>query len=256
MARQGVLVAIGQVGFTNKAGVREMWRSRPLKIELVPENKEVQAFAFENGQLITTGVALIQSNWTAKVMIQDNGFRELAFGLGIKAAQSANIEIEGTKTATIDAAGKITDTALVVGTPPAFTSVGKVFATCANDETAYAAITAGAPTATEFRVATGELIFDPSQAGKVITYQLPSLTATATTIGFDQVVTKLGAITFNGILKGNAGDDHTRLIIPEMVQIKQATITVGDTPTEQALEYRLIQTDESVGIPFKLVKLH
>lgn len=257
MARQGIIVGVGQVGFTNKAGVREFWRTRPMKIELAPENTDVQAKAFEDGKIITTGVALLESNWTAKLMVQDVGFRELVFGLGMKAALSQNIEVEGTKSAVIDGAGEVVDAELVVGVPPAFTSVGKVFVTAPSDEVAYQAITAGAPTATQFKVEAGKLVFNASQAGKRVAYQITSqIAGPIGTIGFEQTVSRLGAIAFNGILKGNAGTDHSRLIIPEMVAIKEPTITVGDTPTEMELEYRLIQTEESVGIPFKLVKLH
>jgi hypothetical protein len=260
---KGIFFGAGQFGFITNDGNPDvqMLFTEPLEFAIEGESNEVVAKAQRGGITTITGAALNEQNYKAKVKIEAVSWRTLQIAFGMSAATSVDFKDPTTKQARISAAGEITDTdILALAGPPAF--LAPVYAASPSEDFSYAEASPTtvntALTPKQFKVdrTANKIIFNPSEAGKIVAYQTTKIIPLAETIGQEAVFRKLDNISFSAIGYGNGGSDHSKIIVPEMSRISVPTLSMSGSQTSLELEYRLIQTEKSVGLPFIMVKKH
>lgn len=260
---KGIFYGAGQFGFiTNDSSADvQMLFTEPLEFSIEGESNEVVAKGQRGGITTITGAALNEQNFKAKVKIEAVSWRTLQIAFGISAATSIDFRDPTVKQARISAAGEILDAdVLATVGPPAF--IAPVQAASPNDDFSYAeaapAILNTALTSKQFKIdrTANKLIFNPAEAGKVVAYQVLKIIPLAETIGKEPIFRKLTNLSFSAIGYGNGGTEHSKIIVPEMSLVSVPSLSMSGSQTSLDLEYRLIQTEQSAGLPFIMRKLH
>jgi hypothetical protein len=260
---KGIFFGAGQFGFITNDGNPDvqMLFTEPLEFAIEGESNEVVAKAQRGGITTITGAALNEQTYKAKVKIEAVSWRTLQIAFGMSAATSVNFKDPTVKQARISAAGEIVDTdVLATVGPPAY--LVPVQAASPADDFSYTeaapATAASALTSKQFKIdrTANKLIFNPTEAGKVVAYQVIKIIALAETIGKEAIFRKLSNVAFSAIGYGNGGTEHSKVIIPEMSLVSVPSLSMSGSQTSLDLEYRLIQTEQSEGLPFIMRKLH
>jgi hypothetical protein len=263
MAAKGIFYGAGQFGLiTNDGNANiQLLVTEPLEFSIDGEGSEVVAKAQRAGRTVITGASLNEQNFTATVKIESVSWTALQIAYGLAAGQSANFLDPVSKRAKINTAGEIVDVDIfaTVG-PPAY--LVPVRASSQADDFNYAEVAPAtvntALTPKQFKIdrTNTKLVFNPSEAGKTVNYQLVKPLTVAETIGKEAAVRKFDNMSFSAIGYGNGGTEHSKIIVPEMSRISVPTLSMSGSQTALEIKYRLVQTDESEGLPFILRKLH
>jgi hypothetical protein len=260
---KGIFYGAGQFGFVTNDGNPDVQLlvTEPLEFSVDGESSEVVAKGQRGGRTVITGASLNEQNFKAKVKIESVSWWALQIGFGLSAADSIDFKDPQIKRAKINAAGEIVDTDIVaVVGPPAYLTPVQA-ANQAHDfsykEMPPATVNT-ALTPKQFKIdrAATKLVFNPSEAGEVVSYRVVKLLSLAETIGKEAAVRKLDNISFSAIGYGNGGTEHSKIIVPEMSRISVPSLSMSGSQTALEIEYRLVQTDQSEGLPFILRKLH
>jgi hypothetical protein len=259
---KGIFYGAGQFGFVTNDGnpAQQLLVTEPLEFMVEGESNEVVAKGQRDGKTVITGSALAEENYKAKVKIEAISWRTLQIAYGLSAATSSGFSDPVVKRAKITSAGEITDPAILAIVSPAYlvpVQVSNPDKDFSYEEMPPATLQA-ALTDKQFTInrTTNKLTFATSQADEVVVYRLVSLLSIAETIGKESAVRRLNNVSFSAIGYGNGGTEHSKIIVPEMSRVSVPTLSMSGSQTSFDLEYRLIQTDQSDGLPFIMRKLH
>jgi hypothetical protein len=256
---QGLFYGSGFLCIETKGAIKKGFFPAAIDFSLDGASEEVTAKGFVGGREVITGAALKGENYTMKLGFEALTWLTLQLVFGRLAATSLNIQSAQVRTKRIDSAGEINDPDILAVVTPAF--LAQVIATNNASDTILAeaapATAASALTPGQFKIdrTANKLIFNPSQAGRLINYRVITQVPSIETLGLELGTEQLDLVSFSGLAYGSGGTKYGKLVVPEMARIKVPSLSFAGSATKAEVEYRVNQTDAS-ELPWYIEKLH
>lgn len=205
--------------------------------ELNADSSFLEAKCLEGGRIQTVASAISEEVYTFNTTSQFIDFNTISYSFDEQKQSYTNISCPELVTATVDAAGEITDPNITAANADSILVYRNSRGSWGGREFLTTAVTPGSPTANEFEVDTvnNKIITNVANAGAIFTYQRYRTYATIDAIGLGGGE-QYGRLEFWGVCYTTEG--LMKLHIPQMGRISTPSITVNGSVTELNVEFR------------------